>query len=571
MAIQQMLLGTFGKWPPIIDSTALVEVNAAGDRYTSQDFTVSITMTKEGLPISDKQLKSYIDAPGGGTLQRNIETDDVTVVNASTIGDNWTVYDVGGHYGYRGQWHDIAGNGSSRMFACGTPQNVSNGYNKALMYTNDGHNWGSSHVDGNPSTLSWQAIGYDGYRDIFAAISETGEITCRSSGTSFTSPNNDATAIGNGWRGIAANCGSNSSADIWVAVSYNAGKVAKSSIDVITHGSNTWTGITVTNKPWVSIAAAPNGGRFVAVNYASSGVNIMYSDNGSSWTDLNSPNDSGGSATYGWQDICYGNGKWVAVGNQGNQRAMWSSNGSTWNAVNTPRSNMSGTSDDQSWEAVTYGDGKFVAVGSGSVFHTMYSTDGGATWTGNNAGTNQKDWNSIAYTSAGGFCVLSSDISNGYQNMQSASATGAISANTLTFSGSTDLSLFNANDTVISYPSGAGGTVSSINTGSNQITLTPYTGTWTTGMTVIGDTIVNVSKLYTKMDANGTVTSLVPYDPGYTTMTGNPNYTLSFPATFPTGDSPDADITVGATFTVDVRATNSEGNSDATTNTVTPA
>ena len=89
-------------------------------------------------------------------------------------------------------------------------------------------------------------------------------------------------------------------------------------------------------------------------------------------------------------------------------------------------------------------------------------------------------------------------------------------------------------------------------------------------MTAIGDTTVDVSKLYTVMNSNGQVLSLVPNDPGYTTMTGTPSYTLSFPTTFPTGDQCDADITPGATFTVDVRAINSLGKSDLPTNTVTP-
>lgn len=69
-----------------------------------------------------------------------------------------------------------------------------------------------------------------------------------------------------------------------------------------------------------------------------------------------------------WQGVAYGNGVYVAVGNDG--YVAYSSDGSTWS---TPT--QVGT---QSWYSITFANGKFVAVGNTG--YTTTTTDG-VTWT----------------------------------------------------------------------------------------------------------------------------------------------------------------------------------------------
>lgn len=92
-----------------------------------------------------------------------------------------------------------------------------------------------------------------------------------------------------------------------------------------------------------------------------------------------------------------------------------------------------------------------------------------------------------------------------------------------------------------------------------------------TGFQVAGTNLVAVSKLYLDFDAAGNVSDLQSADPGYVTMTGNSPYTLTFPATLPSGNAPDTDLPAGTTLTTEVEATNPSGSDAGTSNTITPA
>ena len=69
-----------------------------------------------------------------------------------------------------------------------------------------------------------------------------------------------------------------------------------------------------------------------------------------------------------WQGVAYGNGVYVAVGNDG--YVAYSSDGSTWSTPTTVGS--------QSWYSITFANNKFVAVGNNG--YTTTTTDG-VTWT----------------------------------------------------------------------------------------------------------------------------------------------------------------------------------------------
>ena len=152
----------------------------------------------------------------------------------------------------------------------------------------------------------------------------------------------------------------------------------------------------------------------------------------------------------------------------------------------------------------------------------------------------------------------------------------------LTFATAKDLVNFAGGD-VVNQDSGgpASGTVASVDATAKTMTFGGSTGTWgpaNTGKYVIGPTktvpAANV-KLYCKLDAAGAVSDLQSADPGFTAWTpaGTGPYTgtVTFPATLPTGNAPDADLPAGTTITVEVQATNTAGTDSAKSNTVTPA
>jgi len=78
-------------------------------------------------------------------------------------------------------------------------------------------------------------------------------------------------------------------------------------------------------------------------------------------------------------------------------------------------------------------------------------------------------------------------------------------------------------------------------------------------------------KLYAVIDGNGNITDMVEDDPGWVTLSGSSPYTVIFPATFGTGRAPDSDFPVGSRLTVEIQATNANGDTDKLSNTLTPA
>ena len=69
-----------------------------------------------------------------------------------------------------------------------------------------------------------------------------------------------------------------------------------------------------------------------------------------------------------WSSVVYGNGKYVAVSNNGTYPVMYSTNGIDWLTTTTGAVTAS-------WTSVTFGNGKFVAV-AGTNGSIMYSNDG---------------------------------------------------------------------------------------------------------------------------------------------------------------------------------------------------
>jgi hypothetical protein len=71
---------------PVINSVTLSEDDPTGNRFTSQTFTTTVTMTEDGIPASSKGLKAYVE----GSLRLIPQSDVITAVDAQP---SPTVYD----------------------------------------------------------------------------------------------------------------------------------------------------------------------------------------------------------------------------------------------------------------------------------------------------------------------------------------------------------------------------------------------------------------------------------------------------------------------------------------------
>ena len=133
------------------------------------------------------------------------------------------------------------------------------------------------------------------------------------------------------------------------------------------------------NDGWQEVTYG--NGRYVAGGPASD--RLMYSDDGVNWTTTTAAGDDDI-----WRGITYGNGRFVAVASSGDTPAIYSDDGITWS-----EGVVTGSGDD--WYDVTYGNGRFVAVGITSD-RTMYSDDG-VNWTTVSAAGDNDSWLGITY------------------------------------------------------------------------------------------------------------------------------------------------------------------------------
>lgn len=182
-----------------------------------------------------------------------------------------------------------------------------------------------------------------------------------------------------------------------VAAEYNGTFAKRKKIEKATLVSSGWFGydlIARASQPYIGSDTCCNGvtcgnGRYVAI--MNNAATAIYSDDGKTWQKTSLPSDGT------WYDICYGNGKFVAVGGDSNTGiAAYSDDGVTWAAA---------TLSNAAWYSVIYADGKFVAVAT-DADKAAYSVDG-ITWIDSTLPISTK-WYDIAYGN-GKFVVVASD------------------------------------------------------------------------------------------------------------------------------------------------------------------
>ena len=125
-----------------------------------------------------------------------------------------------------------------------------------------------------------------------------------------------------------------------------------------------------------------DSGKFVTL--AVSGGQVAHSTDGINWAEGTLPIDAG----VNWTSVCYGNGKFVAVGGNStnaNDIGAYSTDGIHWIDIKMP--------EQEPWKSVCYGNGKFVAIAQSDA--SAYSYDGSIWFSGE--GLPHSDWNNVCY------------------------------------------------------------------------------------------------------------------------------------------------------------------------------
>ena len=158
-----------------------------------------------------------------------------------------------------------------------------------------------------------------------------------------------------------------------------AGLLVGTASPATSEGGEIWTARSASEaNSWRSVAYG--NGRFVAIS--DDGTNqVMTSTDGITWT-------AGVAAeAHQWYSVTYGNGLFVAVSANGTNRVMTSPDGITWTIRSAAEANA--------WMSVTYGAGLFVAVSFTGTNRVMTSPDG-ITWTAR-AAAEASTWHSVTY------------------------------------------------------------------------------------------------------------------------------------------------------------------------------
>ena len=340
---------------------------------------------------------------------------NTTTMAYSTDGIKWTQGNIPISQGW---WSVCYGNGKYVAVTGGiSPSNT-------MAYSTDGINWTQGTMT---SSQYWRSVCYGNGK--FVAVGNSTNIMAYSTdGISWTEGD---MPISKDWRSV---CYGN---DKFVAVASGANIVAYSADGI------SWTRDTMPGAPWYSVCYG--NGKYVAVSYNSDASavisfrgfplsqvsteakeriyqltsldelenpisetdladkyhngNTLYIENADGSTEwwkiidntklgkeasIDGQNGIDVPANQSWNSVCYGNGKFVAVGNDSNIMA-YSTNGISWNQGTMPIS--------QRWYSVCYGNGKFVAVGDTNIM--AYSTNG-ISWTEGNMPSNQL-WYSVCY------------------------------------------------------------------------------------------------------------------------------------------------------------------------------
>lgn len=527
------------KIPPVISSVGLT-TTAGANRFTSQDFTVTTTMLNDGPPVSQKSVKATVTAdfavyPTSDTIASKSTS---TVSNVSKTLTSINVNELTGSCVFfyynrtlnSGQWWSHSQSGSSTYI------NVSN--DNGTTWTSSGQESFSGSALNNARVFGDYAILSSSTQDRAGAYKNMEE-------------SNSLLSLGyysgrNAWRYN----GNWYSAD--KTTFYKGSNSGPTSMNTTTNFSTLYEyGHTAAgNNMVVCVARGP------ASTYYLSSRRVMLDSNGD-FTGSSSNGTIVNSNTTPY-DLGFYNGYFWCCSNAGVHR---SSDGVNWTQV--------GAVDITYAQRVRESNGYiYISQGNSTVWRTA------------NNGTS---WTKIVTGSNGGSTANNFEIGAGHLihtgHLYSAPRglffwETSLEKDTLTLNSNDNLNVFggiNVGDGVRGSGSGVS-IVSAINTGTPSITV-GGDGTFNTSEVVTGTAPLGSSQestRYLTIDQSGNVSDIVTSDPGFVSYGPGTEVTLSFPATFSTGNAPDTDLPAGASIRAEIQASSSVATDTSLSNIVTP-
>ena len=587
---------------PVIENVNLVESNPGVEpRFTNQEFVTTVTMAEEGQPLSEKTIDAFVE----GAILRQTETSEITNISDDILNEPWTLQALSGESTY------------NALDVCWWPEKnlylmvgyAASGTTPMYKYSSNGLDFNTA---GSITVSSFVGIGTGGIvagTTTAVATSQannTVKLRYSTTGTSWTDVN--ATA-GNKLVAGDSNAPTNVN-DIatdginFVAVGITLNYAAQTAYNEVWTSTNgiDWTnpidplsiGNIYNNRATTYAHIAYGNGVWVAggiggVNSSNPADNrkfIYSTNNGSSWSFGTSPFD--GNKDPECADVCYSQSlnRFVATFSGGNE-ILWSDDGITWNAAEfTSITDEDGTPATFGCRAVTYGNGKFIAVFGTSNYKSLnnttiqlpkvYQSTDGKNWEAVPGLDTETAWQNATCGNPDSkrfVAVRSANLQNIRSIMYSDGGAGTYSYKDLTFQNNQDFEFIDVGSTIKSS-GGATGEVLEITSESNFMKINPFSGNLSVGETVLGPVIItDNAKKYLDFDSSGNVLSLLntPQSPAYVTTDENPVLTLKFPATFPSGFTPDEELGEGTTLTVEATATNVVGSDGPKSDTVQPS
>ena len=543
--------------PPVISNVSLVENNpGALPRFTDQEFTTTVTLSDQGEPLSEKSIDAYVE----GTFKSSLRSTN-PITNVVDVDPDWEYCPVDGNetnssvgYGMVAAAPDgvvIAVQPTAPTLGSGDPDT-------AIYRSTDGLNF--TKVTGTPSldkTSSANLLYFNGQFVIYGQRPSNSRPCFIVSSDGLNWEYKEVTGFTNGEL---------NSQRIWKAETDGTRIVL-----TFTLGNNidcipiTTTDLTTFERVTID---TPLNNRAESIVYGD-GVWLMCdgksrllwrSTDGVTWQ---SQAFTLPSATYYASDLGYSNGRWWVRTKETGKDYVSDDEALTWQEI-TPSPNLRGNLD----STMTI-NGLFAACGPG--FVENFDTGNFATspdainWTaGDPAFFDSTRCGQAAYSTfhkkfyvACAYYVVRSTV--------------PVTSKRLILAGAlTDGFLIS--EAVTSDPPGGG--VSTIIDLDDTSVLVTEGGTWLTDQHLIGrDMYRDGIKQYLTFDSDGDIVSFQdqPMDPKWTTMDEQPTLTLKFPGIFPSGMTPDEELSDGVVLGVEARAYNSVGTSGPVTAQVQPS
>ena len=246
------------------------------------------------------------------------------------------------------------GNGTWNCITYGNGKYVAVGDDGNTAYSTDGINWAKGNI-GNLKIFELRSVAYGNGR--FVAVGETRNFTSDAAkriystdGINWNKSEGSHSGINESHYNVAYGNGK------FVTSEYSDGDVLSSSDGI------TWKYSGEISAGTLSIAFL--NGKFISLSHNDTYI----STDGNSWIKESNNLD------FFAKSVCYGNGKYVAVGNYDDYKAIaYSTDAINWTIIKS----IGGWALQKDLYSVTYGNGKFAAVGENG---TIYTSIDGANW-----------------------------------------------------------------------------------------------------------------------------------------------------------------------------------------------